>query len=95
MAQEGFAHPEYLVDAAWLEAHKDDPNVVVVDCDVEAGYNRGLQSMVAPAWFRSASRAAISPLKVSSSAIRRRRTRLAKTLNSISAMLSQLPCLGV
>ena len=41
MAQEGFAHPEYLVDAAWLEAHKDDPNVVVVDCDVEAGYNRG------------------------------------------------------
>ena len=39
--------------------------------------------------------AAISPLKVSSSAIRRRRTRLAKTLNSISAMLSQLPCLGV
>ena len=49
-----------------------------------------LQSMVVPAWFRSASEAAISPLRVSSSAIRRRRTRLAKTLNSISAMLSQL-----
>ena len=41
MAHEGFAHPEYLVDAEWVEAHKDDPNVVVVDCDVEAGYNRG------------------------------------------------------
>ena len=50
--------------------------------------------MVAPAWFRSASRAAISPLKVSSSAIRRRRTRLAKTLNSISAMLSPTTVLG-
>jgi thiosulfate/3-mercaptopyruvate sulfurtransferase len=41
MTQEEFAHPEYLVDAAWVEAHKDAPNVVVVDCDVEAGYNRG------------------------------------------------------
>lgn len=38
---DGFAHPEYLVDAAWVEAHKDDANVVVVDCDVEAGFNRG------------------------------------------------------
>ena len=41
MTQEEFAHPEHLVDAAWVEAHKDDPHVVVVDCDVEAGYNRG------------------------------------------------------
>jgi thiosulfate/3-mercaptopyruvate sulfurtransferase len=41
MAEGAFAHPEYLVDAAWVEAHKDDLNVVVVDCDVEAGYNRG------------------------------------------------------
>lgn len=41
MAHEGFAHPELLVDAAWVEAHKDDANLVVVDCDVEAGYNRG------------------------------------------------------
>ena len=38
---DGFAHPEHLVDAAWVEAHKDDANVVVVDCDVEAGFNRG------------------------------------------------------
>ena len=41
MTQEEFAHQEYLVDAAWVEAHHADPNVVVVDCDVEAGYNRG------------------------------------------------------
>ena len=41
MTQDGFVHPEYLVDAAWLEDHKGDANVVVVDCDVEAGYNRG------------------------------------------------------
>lgn len=41
MAQEGYAHPEFLVDAAWVDAHKDDSNVVVVDTDVEAGYNRG------------------------------------------------------
>ena len=38
---DGFAHPEFLVDAAWLAAHLDDPNVVVVDGDVEAGYLRG------------------------------------------------------
>jgi thiosulfate/3-mercaptopyruvate sulfurtransferase len=37
----GYAHPEYLVDAAWLDAHKDDPNVVIVDTDVEPAYLRG------------------------------------------------------
>ena len=37
----GFAHPEFLVDAAWVEEHKDDANAVVVDCDVEASYVRG------------------------------------------------------
>ncbi|MBM3943124.1 MAG: sulfurtransferase [SAR202 cluster bacterium] len=37
----GFAHPEYLVDAAWVETHKADPNLVIVDCDVEPAYNRG------------------------------------------------------
>jgi thiosulfate/3-mercaptopyruvate sulfurtransferase len=42
MAQEeGFAHPELLVDAAWVEAHGGDAGVVVVDCDVDAGYARG------------------------------------------------------
>ncbi len=39
--EEGFAHPELLVDAEWLEAHGNDANVVVVDCDVDAGYARG------------------------------------------------------
>ncbi len=38
---EGYAHPEYLVDADWVEAHKDDAKLVIIDCDVEAGYNRG------------------------------------------------------
>ena len=38
---DGYTHPEYLVDAAWVETHKDDPNLVIIDCDVEAGYNRG------------------------------------------------------
>ena len=39
--EEGFAHPEFLVDAAWVAAHLDDPTVVIVDGDVEAGYLRG------------------------------------------------------
>ena len=37
----GYAHPEFLVDEAWVEAHRGDANVVVVDTDVEAGYLRG------------------------------------------------------
>lgn len=41
MAAEGYTHPEYLVEADWLAAHKDDANVVVVDCDVDAAYHRG------------------------------------------------------
>ena len=35
------AHPEYLADPAWLKAHRNDPNVVVVDLDAEPGYLRG------------------------------------------------------
>ncbi len=27
-----FAHPEYLVDTAWLAAHLDDPQVRILDC---------------------------------------------------------------
>jgi len=38
---EGFTHPEFLVDAAWVAAHLEDPQVVIVDGDVEAGYLRG------------------------------------------------------
>jgi thiosulfate/3-mercaptopyruvate sulfurtransferase len=37
----GYAHPEFLVDAHWVAAHRNDPNVVVVDTDVEAAYLRG------------------------------------------------------
>ena len=40
MATEDYTHPEYLVDAAWVDAHKDDSNVVIIDCDVDAAYNR-------------------------------------------------------
>lgn len=39
MAQ-GYTHPEFLVDAQWVDAHKDDADVVVVDTDVDAAYNR-------------------------------------------------------
>jgi len=41
MASENYAHPEYLVDAAWVEAHKSDEDVVIVDCEVEAAFARG------------------------------------------------------
>lgn len=41
MAHEDYSHPEYLVDPDWLAAHLNDANVVVVDCDVDAAYNRG------------------------------------------------------
>ena len=41
MANEGYARPELLVDAAWVDAHKNDPNVVIVDCEVDAAYARG------------------------------------------------------
>ena len=37
----GYAHPEFLAEAKWLDAHKDDPNLVIVDTDVEAAYLRG------------------------------------------------------
>ena len=41
MAQEEYAHPEYLAETTWLADHLNDSNMVIVDCDVEAGYNRG------------------------------------------------------
>ena len=40
-AAKPFAHPEFLVDAAWVEAHLNDPNLTVVDTDVAAAYDRG------------------------------------------------------
>ena len=41
MTSRGLAHPEYLVDPSWLHMHLEDPDVVVVDVDAEAGYSRG------------------------------------------------------
>lgn len=41
MAAEGYTHSEYLVEADWLAVHKDDVNVVVIDCDVDPAYHRG------------------------------------------------------
>ena len=37
----GYAHPEFLVDAQWVHAPKDDPNLVGVNTDVEAASLRG------------------------------------------------------
>jgi len=41
MATEGYSRPELLVDAAWVDAHKNDADVVIVDCEVDAAYSRG------------------------------------------------------
>ena len=38
MVSESYAHPEYLVDAAWVDAHKSDEDVVIVDCEIEAAF---------------------------------------------------------
>ena len=51
--------------------------------------------MTAVAWLRSCSSAETSRFSTTSSLIRRSRHWLLKTLNSISAMFSQLPCTGV
>ena len=36
-----FANPQYLADPEWLRAHLNDPDLVIVDLDAEAGYLRG------------------------------------------------------
>ncbi len=41
MATEEYTRSELLVDAAWVDAHKGDPNVVIVDCEVDAAFARG------------------------------------------------------
>ena len=41
MPTPGLAHPEYLVDPAWVQSHWEDADVVVLDIDTEAGYSRG------------------------------------------------------
>ncbi|MGH7057448.1 MAG: sulfurtransferase [Acetobacteraceae bacterium] len=38
----GYAHPEMLADTAWVEAHHADPNVRIVEVDVDtAAYEQG------------------------------------------------------
>ncbi len=38
----GYVHPEVLVDAAWVEAHAGDPNVRLIEVDVDTkAYNEG------------------------------------------------------
>jgi thiosulfate/3-mercaptopyruvate sulfurtransferase len=40
--QKGYVHPEVLVDANWVEAHLDDPNVRLIEVDVDtASYEQG------------------------------------------------------
>ena len=40
MTTTSYAHPEMLVDTEWLASHLDDPNMVIVDCDLPDAYNR-------------------------------------------------------
>jgi thiosulfate/3-mercaptopyruvate sulfurtransferase len=35
-----YAHPEMLVECDWLQAHLDDPSLVIVDCDLPDQYRR-------------------------------------------------------
>ena len=58
-----------------------------------SGVNR--QFTLAPAPLRAPTQAATSACNVAWSAMRRARHCRLNTLNSISAMFSQLPCLGV
>ena len=40
MTTTGYAYPEMLVDTEWLASHLDDPDMVIVDCDLPDAYNR-------------------------------------------------------
>ena len=38
----GYAHPEALVDADWVQAHLNDPNVRLIEVDVDTNaYDQG------------------------------------------------------
>jgi len=42
VADKGYAHPEVLVDADWVEQHRSDPNVKLVEVDVDTNaYSEG------------------------------------------------------
>ncbi len=40
MTQQGYAHPELLVETEWLAEHLDDPGLRIVDCDSPDAYRR-------------------------------------------------------
>ena len=40
MATEGYVRPDLLVETDWLEAHLDDPNIRIVDCEPFDAYRR-------------------------------------------------------
>ena len=40
MAEQAYARPEMLVEPTWLEAHVNDANVRIVDCDLQQAYRR-------------------------------------------------------
>ncbi len=40
VAEKGYAHPEMLVDTAWLAEHLNDPDLVLIDCESWDAYHR-------------------------------------------------------
>ena len=40
MTNGSYARPDILVESDWLQAHLDDPNVRIIDCDQIDGYRR-------------------------------------------------------
>ena len=40
MTSPGYAAPDLLVETDWLEAHLDDPNIRIVDCEPFDAYRR-------------------------------------------------------
>ena len=40
MATQGYSNPDLLVETDWLEAHLDDSNIRIVDCDPYESYMR-------------------------------------------------------
>ena len=40
MAGDGYTNPNLLAETEWLEAHLDDPNLRIVDCEPFDGYRR-------------------------------------------------------
>jgi thiosulfate/3-mercaptopyruvate sulfurtransferase len=52
MSSNGYAHPEVLVDCDWVEQHKNDPNVRLLEVDVDTtAYEQGhVENAIAWNW---------------------------------------------